>query len=262
MSATTTTAPVETQSPTAQATTAEQQATAPTVPPTNPQLLRQEALNLSIPRGVAVVGCGGVGSWIAYFLALAGVTNLWLFDPDTVSEHNLNRLPLGASSIGVSKSKALADFITTLRPNNTIVPLGAFSESLAEISHLDEECSWLVCSTDTLATRCLSHEWATSNGMFYIEAAAEGEYGSIANSPAEWATPEDAKPGYASVPVWVGPATFAASMAASYILHAHPPERDLVTRIGWSGTAIDFTRICPPPRTISDILSDYRREVA
>ena len=32
---------------------------------------RQQALNLQLPNEVAVVGCGGVGSWTAYLLAMA-----------------------------------------------------------------------------------------------------------------------------------------------------------------------------------------------
>jgi hypothetical protein len=256
---TTSTAPVATPSPTAPASTDEQQATAQTAPSSNPILVRQEPLKLVIPKGVAVIGCGGVGSWIAYFLALAGVDNLWLFDPDIVSESNLNRLPLPQSAIGKSKSQSLADFITSQRPSATITAMSAFSEQIADLCHLSDEVSWLVCSTDTLATRQMSHNYAVTHGRCYIEAAAEGEYGSIASAPAEWATADDAKPGYASVPVWVGPATFAASMAAAYILHDHYPERDLVTRLGWSGHSIDYTRICPPPCTLNEILT-YPRQ--
>src|SRR5208283_240197 len=95
------------------------------------RLARQESLNLRLPRGVLVVGCGGVGSWIAYFLALAGCRNLWLFDGDLVSDHNRNRLLVPPSAIGKPKSEAVADTIRLFRPDAHLISLGAFSPELA-----------------------------------------------------------------------------------------------------------------------------------
>ena len=61
--------------------------------------------------------------------------------------------------------------------------------------------------------------WAKANNVNYIEAAAEGETGSVTGAPAEWATPDEESPGYASVPVWVGPCITAAAMAVAHVLH-------------------------------------------
>lgn len=192
------------------------------------RLQRQESLALTVPRGVAVIGCGGVGSWIAYFLALAGAKSLWLFDPDKVSANNLNRFLLPPSAIDKYKSDALAEAIAPIRPDCRVVALGAFTKELANSSHLQNECDWAVVSTDTLASRRLVYEWAErsyyeelneGNYVRYIEAAAEGEFGSITDSPADFSTPDEVRPGYASVPVWVGPCVQAAAMACTYVLH-------------------------------------------
>lgn len=203
------------------------------------ELQRQQALNLSIPSGVAVIGCGGVGSWLAYFLALAGVTDLWLFDFDKISESNLNRFPLGPEAVGKSKSVALSDAIKLLRPSCKPVAMGEFSSSIANTIALDAEVDWLAVSTDTWASRVEVHKYAQARGLRYIEASAEGEYGSITGSPADFATPEEDNPGYASVPVWVGPCVAAAMMASAHILHATPAS-SAVIRLGWDGRTIDY----------------------
>lgn len=203
------------------------------------ELARQESLNLKLPKAVAVVGCGGVGSWIAVQLALAGVKDLWLFDPDNVSDHNLNRIATTADSVGKSKPEAVASLIKQLRPRCNPKPMGAFNPELANSMKLGYEVEWMVVSTDSLASRQMAYKWTLDNCR-YIEAAAEGEFGSITDAPAEWATPEEENPGYASVPVWVGPCMFAATMAVAFIVHDTRVPPDLAIRIGWDGSISYF----------------------
>jgi len=42
----------------------------------------------------------GVGCWVALSLVLGGITDLTLFDGDTLSVHNLNRFPLPEALLG------------------------------------------------------------------------------------------------------------------------------------------------------------------
>jgi hypothetical protein len=77
---------------------------------------RQKELNLNIPEKVAVIGCGGVGSWTALSFALVGVKELHLYDFDTVEESNLNRTPFKVSQIGINKCEAIAKLIYERRP--------------------------------------------------------------------------------------------------------------------------------------------------
>jgi hypothetical protein len=163
---------------------------------------REAALNLTRPKKAAVVGCGGVGSWVAYLLAMAGVEELWLFDMDTVSPHNRNRVPVMASHDGKLKTEAMRDMITMVRPDCRVYAMRGFTPEI-------------------------------------------GEGGSITGQPAEWATPEEAQPGYASVPVWVGSSVAAALMACYYVLHnIHPADNSLrlewQQRGNWSGERLSF----------------------
>jgi ThiF family len=203
-------------------------------------LERQAPLKLTLPKAVAIVGCGGVGSWIAYFLALAGCESLWLFDPDTVSDHNLNRLPLPPSAIGKSKSSALAAMLTLHRPGADFAAFATFSPTIADTLKLYDEIDWLVCSTDTWSSRQAAHKWCLDHTIAYIEAGADGEFGSVSDAPATFAAPEESQPGYASVPVWVGPCTLAASIACAHILHNTPMPFDKTIRVGWEDSTITF----------------------
>jgi len=197
-------------------------------------LARQAPLALTLPsRGVAIIGCGGVGSWLAHFLALAGVRNLWLWDYDTIASHNLNRILLPPSAVGDNKAKALAATITALRPDCKPVPMGRFSAATATTMNLVNEIDWLVATTDTWSSRREAKEWTSEWGVEYLEAAAEGEWGSITGAPGEFATSDEVRPGYASVPVWIGPCVAAAMMAAAYVLHGHIPAPSDAFRFGW-----------------------------
>lgn len=210
--------------------------------PINPILSRQQSLNLTLSRAVAVVGCGGVGSWTAMFLALAGVPKLYLFDHDTVSESNLNRLPLHKSDIGNSKSSALEVTIQGgigrfgLRPDCDVLALSEWTPDMANALKLHTQIDWLICTTDTLANRCACYKWCQEKDIKYAEAAAEGEFGSATGSPAEWASDLERDPGYASVPVWVGPCVMAASLVCTHVLHAKP--MDYLIRIGYDGEKV------------------------
>lgn len=216
-------------------------AVAPAPPTSEGTYARQDALKLKAPEIVLVVGCGGVGSWLSLFLALAGVKQLWLWDNDTVSDHNLNRLPVTKDALGKLKSEAMLELIQTYRPDCEVYAMGMFSKDQADIINADLRVPsvWVVATTDTWASRKMCHEWAAENGYSYLEAAAEGEIGSITGEPAGWATEDETKPGYASVPVWVGPCAFAASLACSHILHNTRLGSESI-RIGWTDKGIVY----------------------
>lgn len=222
----------------------------------DPTLVRQGSLSLELPPAVGIVGCGGVGSWLAYFLALAGVRKLLLFDSDRVSESNLNRAPYGTTltggitSVNVPKTEALKSFLNERRANMTFECHPNLTPAFADALGLTVElCPWLAISTDTLASRQDIHRWCRDHYVRYIEASAEGDFGSIAACPAEFATEAETQPGYASVPVWVGPCVAAASMACSHILHAQLGPDDSA-RFGWANGRIEFSGHYEEPLTL------------
>lgn len=65
------------------------------------------------PR-VAIVGAGGIGSWVAVQLAKLGVMHITVFDHDRVAPHNLSTTVYRPSDIGKPKVLALAQTIRRL----------------------------------------------------------------------------------------------------------------------------------------------------
>jgi hypothetical protein len=114
---------------------------------------RQETIQdeLSIPDNVIIVGCGGVGTWVAIALAMGGTQRFILIDHDNIEEHNLNRLPYPQSSIGRNKAEALKEYIINIRPGAYVVAIDQRVEDV--IGLLDFTNQTVYCCTDTMASR-------------------------------------------------------------------------------------------------------------
>ncbi len=93
---------------------------------------RQKNLNLSIPESVTIIGVGGVGSWVVLDLALVGVKNMLLIDPDEVEESNLNRTPFKTSQIGEPKVSAISELIYERRPDISLTALQSRLEDVLQ----------------------------------------------------------------------------------------------------------------------------------
>jgi len=77
---------------------------------------RQQTLPLKKYDVVAVIGVGGIGSWVAFDLALTGkIKKLYMFDPDMVESTNLNRTPFKIADVGRYKVDALFNLIAERR---------------------------------------------------------------------------------------------------------------------------------------------------
>lgn len=179
----------------------------------DPLYERQSTLDLQAPT-VTIIGCGGVGCWVALSLVLGGVKELHLYDGDTLSLHNLNRFPLPPSQNGEMKSVALSRWLGTLRPDIDIRARGKFMAGVHNI-----ETQWVVCATDSLKSRQMAYGIAVDNGSYYLEVGADGERWSMSPNPPEFSTELEAEPGYQTVPVHVGPCMMAGAAAAYYVLH-------------------------------------------
>ena len=60
-------------------------------------------------KAVLLIGCGSLGGYVAHLLSRAGVGRLVITDNDQLRLENLGRHILGSSSLGRSKSEALAE---------------------------------------------------------------------------------------------------------------------------------------------------------
>lgn len=65
---------------------------------------------------IHIVGCGSVGSTIAENLARCGVTNMTLWDFDTVENHNIVNQMFTQQDVGKLKVDALKNILTDINP--------------------------------------------------------------------------------------------------------------------------------------------------
>jgi hypothetical protein len=70
--------------------------------------------NPLIARPVILIGAGSIGSFIALFLAKAGVTDITVYDHDTVASHNVPMSLYRESDLGRFKVDALQEIVAHL----------------------------------------------------------------------------------------------------------------------------------------------------
>lgn len=109
---------------------------------------------------VVLVGCGSLGSHTARFLALAGVAELVLIDPEILEWANIGRHVLGASAQGQSKASALACQLRREFPHSTFTDLtGTWQEHAAAL----QSCDVIVSTTGSLDDEAELTHWQRSH---------------------------------------------------------------------------------------------------
>ncbi|MET0262449.1 MAG: tRNA threonylcarbamoyladenosine dehydratase, partial [Rariglobus sp.] len=105
---------------------------------------------------VAVVGGGGVGSWVVEGLARSGVGALTLIDLDDVCVTNVNRqLPAIDGNIGRPKVAALAERVRLINPACRVTTHVEFLTAESAPRLLAENYAWVVDCIDDVANKAL-----------------------------------------------------------------------------------------------------------
>ena len=90
-------------------------------------LVQKQGLEKLQNAHILIVGLGGVGSYVAEFIARAGVGKMTIVDGDVFDETNINRqLPALQSTIGKSKTSILSARIRDINPNIQLIALEEF----------------------------------------------------------------------------------------------------------------------------------------
>ena len=96
---------------------------------------------------VAVIGCGGVGSYAAEALARAGIGFITLMDGDAVAPSNLNRqLVALTSTLGLNKAEVMAERIRDINPNAKVRAVAGFYKKDEDLPLA--EFDWVVDAID------------------------------------------------------------------------------------------------------------------
>ena len=114
---------------------------------------------------VAIVGCGGLGSIVAPYLAGAGVGNLLLIDADKPHVSNLHRqVFFGKIDSDRTKSEALAEHIQKLNPEIN-VELSREMLSKQNIERLFKDYELVVECTDDMMCKYLVNDYCAINNI-------------------------------------------------------------------------------------------------
>lgn len=143
-----------------------------------PQITEKEQAMLASAR-VAVVGAGGLGSPVLYYLAAAGVGALHIIDEDTVMISNLNRQFLHfEEDIGRLKTDSAKDKLSRFNREIKITAAAIRLDEKnisAEISGFD-----LIAScVDNYPTRRLMNEFCVQSGLPMIDGGILGFSGYV-----------------------------------------------------------------------------------
>src|SRR5690606_32576423 len=114
---------------------------------------------------VAVVGIGGVGSWVAEALARSGVGELTLIDLDHVVESNINRqVHASSATLGQAKVDAMAERIAQIHSECIVHRVDEFVEPENWPRLLPTAVHAVVDACDQVAAKTALAAWALRTG--------------------------------------------------------------------------------------------------
>jgi len=173
---------------------------------------RQQELELNPPHTVTVVGVGGVGSWVALDLALAGVQKIYLVDHDHIETHNLNRTPFKEEQVGMDKAKAVTQLISERRIDAEPVPI---TERIEETAGTFKE---EICSNPVIDCRDSSDPLGDDiDDQVVLTAGYDGFEFTLHTNPDYDQIWGDEDTEYETVPSFIAPPQFIASIVTSIV---------------------------------------------
>jgi molybdopterin/thiamine biosynthesis adenylyltransferase len=128
---------------------------------------------------VLIVGAGGLGSPLAYYLAAAGIGHIGIIDSDNVELSNLNRQILYTTdNIDRPKTECAYERLQAINPDITITP---YYTRLTE-ENIDAILSGfdiIADASDNFATRFLINKFCIHNNKILVWAAAQEFKGQV-----------------------------------------------------------------------------------
>lgn len=128
------------------------------------RLYGRGALERLQQRHVAVVGLGGVGSWLVESLVRSGIGALTLIDADDLCVSNTNRqLPALEGAYGRGKAAAMAERCLAINPHARVAAVPAFlaGSNMAEL--LGPGFDLVVDACDSFRTKVEAIAWCRRN---------------------------------------------------------------------------------------------------
>ena len=124
---------------------------------------------------MAVVGLGGVGSWLVEALARSGVGRLTLIDADDLCVSNTNRqLPALAGQYGRGKAEAMAERCRAINPEMTVEAVASFLTPANLEDLLGPGYDLVIDACDSFRTKVEAIVWCRRRKLPIITVGAAG----------------------------------------------------------------------------------------
>lgn len=124
---------------------------------------------------VAVVGMGGVGSWVVEALARTGIGHLTLIDADDICVSNTNRqLPAHAGQFGRAKVDAMAERCRAINPHIEVAPVASFLTAANQAELLDQGFDLVIDACDSFRSKVELIAWCRRRKLPVIVVGAAG----------------------------------------------------------------------------------------
>jgi len=124
---------------------------------------------------VAVVGIGGVGSWVAEALARSGVARLTLIDMDHISESNINRqIHALSTTTGHAKVLAMRERIALIHADCQVDVVDDFVTPDNWPAVLPGQPDALIDACDQVSAKVAMAHWALQTQVGFITVGAAG----------------------------------------------------------------------------------------
>ncbi len=136
--------------------------------------LSEREQNTLRTKHAAIIGCGGLGGYIAELLARAGVGTLTLVDGDSFEETNLNRqLYALPENLGKNKAHCAAQRLRSIDPSIELRVFGEFFDA-ENAGAILEGADIVMDALDSVSARLLLEEECAKGGLWLIHGAVEG----------------------------------------------------------------------------------------
>lgn len=137
-------------------------------------LLGKENIEKISKSHVTIVGTGGVGGYVALFLARAGISKFTIIDFDKITPSNINRQAVAfTDTTGLDKVKVLKDMILKINPDAHI---DAVNERLCEenVVKLIKNDTFVVDAIDSVKDKVALICYCKKNNINIISAMGAG----------------------------------------------------------------------------------------
>lgn len=139
------------------------------------RLYGEQGLQIFQQSHIAVIGIGGVGSWVAEALARTGIGKITLIDLDEVCVSNINRqIHATDNTIGNSKTTAMAERIKSINPDCQVFEINDFVgyENLDDC--LSKDYDYVVDAIDSAAIKAAIINWCRRKKVPVISIGGAG----------------------------------------------------------------------------------------